>query len=196
MEIVAVTERGLSVRPFVEQIMRIASAGVDMLVLREKDLSPWDYRGLAVLAKSVCEAHGVSFCVNTFVDIASNIGADTVWIPYPRFIENGRPSIRRVGVSVHSLEEARRAESGGADFLIYGNVFETSCKPGMGAKGFDELDSITGSVLIPVYAIGGIDTDNASLMGSHNVRGICLRSAFMTAEEPTELVKKLRLSTS
>ena len=196
MEIVAVTERGLSVRPFVEQIMRIASAGVDMLVLREKDLSPWDYRGLAVLAKSVCEAHGVSFCVNTFVDIASNIGADTVWIPYPRFIENGRPSIRRVGVSIHSLEEARRAESGGADFLIYGNVFETSCKPGMGAKGFDELDSITGSVLIPVYAIGGIDTDNASLMRSHNVRGICLRSAFMTAEEPTELVKKLRLSTS
>jgi len=196
MEIVAVTERGLSVRPFVEQIMRIASAGVDMLVLREKDLSPWDYRGLAVLAKSVCEAHGVSFCVNTFVDITSNIGADTVWIPYPRFIENGRPSIRRVGVSIHSLEEARRAESGGADFLIYGNVFETSCKPGMGAKGFDELDSITGSVLIPVYAIGGIDTDNASLMRSHNVRGICLRSAFMTAEEPTELVKKLRLSTS
>lgn len=196
MEIVAVTERGLSVRPFIEQIMRIASAGVDMLVLREKDLTPWDYRGLAVLTKSVCEAHGVSFCVNTFVDVASNIGADTVWIPYQRFIENGRPGIRRVGVSVHSLEEARRAESGGADFLIYGNVFETSCKPGIGAKGFDELDSITGSVLIPVYAIGGIDTDNASLMRSHNVRGICLRSAFMTAEEPAELVKKLRFSTS
>jgi thiamine-phosphate pyrophosphorylase len=66
----------------------------------------------------------------------------------------------------------------------------------MGAKGFDELDSITGSVLIPVYAIGGIDTDNASLMKSHNVRGICLRSAFMTADEPAELVKRLRISTS
>ena len=195
MEIVAVTERGLSVRPFIEQMMKVASSGVDMVVLREKDLTAWDYRGLAVAVKNMCDANGVTFCVNTFDDIASNIGADTVWIPYRKLIDNGRPSIRKVGVSVHSLEEARNAEFHGADFLIYGNVFETSCKPGKEAKGFAELDSIAKTVRIPVYAIGGIGTENASLLKSHNVRGICLRSAFMTAQEPAELVQKLRFST-
>ena len=196
MEIVAVTERRLCGRPFLEQIELIASSGADMIVLREKDLGYAEYRELAAEVMRICGEHDMKFCVNTFADIASEIGADTVWIPYAMLIEKGRPRLHDVGVSVHSLDEAVKAESAGADFLIYGNVFETSCKPGMGARGFDELDSITKSVLIPVYAIGGIDTDNASLMKSHNVHGICLRSAFMTAEEPAELVKRLRVSTS
>ncbi len=196
MDIVAVTERGLCRIPFIEQIEKIVSAGADMVVLREKDLDPVGYRELALRVKQICDARGTVFCVNTFADVASEIGADTVWIPYGMLIGNGRPSIPKVGVSVHSLEEALGAESAGADFLVYGNVFETSCKPGKEAQGFRELDAIADSVRIPIYAIGGIDADNASLLRSHKVRGICLRSAFMTSEDPGELVRELRISTS
>ena len=196
MEIVAVTERKLCGRPFLEQIELIASSGADMIVLREKDLGYAEYRELAAEVMRICGEHDMKFCVNTFADIASEIGADTVWIPYAMLIEKGRPRLHDVGVSVHSLDEAVKAEYAGADFLIYGNVFETSCKPGKEAKGFSELDRIAESVKIPVYAIGGIGCGNASLLKSHKIQGICLRSAFMTSDDPEELVSALRVSTS
>ena len=196
MDIVAVTDRKQSVRPFLEQIERIAAGRPDMIVLREKDLSKGDYKRLAVSVMEICSRHGVEFCINTHADIAAELGAGTVWVPYPEFIGNGRPRIGNVGVSVHSVEEALNAVSKGADFLVYGNVFTTSCKPGKPAAGFSVLDTIAERTDVPVYAIGGIDKDNATLMKGHGQKGICMMSGFMTSDDPAALIEELRISTS
>ncbi len=196
MDIVAVTDRKHSVRPFLEQVERIAAGKPDMIVLREKDLPKEDYRELASTVKEICSEHGVEFCINTHADIAAELGVGTVWIPYPDFIENGRPSIAKVGVSVHTVGEALGAEAGGADFLVYGNIFETSCKPGKAAAGLSDFDVIVEKVNIPVYAIGGINRDNASLVRGHGQKGICVMSGFMSSPEPETLVEELRIRTS
>lgn len=192
MKVVAVTDRKQSVRPFLEQIELIASTGADMIVLREKDLSAEEYSELASKVKEICDRHGTVLCINSFTDVAEDIGAECVWIPYPEFIKNGRSSIPNVGVSVHSLEEAENALSLNADFLVYGNVFETTCKPGKEAKGFDELRHISVLSDVPVYAIGGINPSNMQSVHDCGVDGVCMMSEFMKAEDPALLVSKAR----
>ncbi len=190
MKIIAVTDRKNSLRPFEEQMEMISSAGVDMIVLREKDLSPGEYLRLAEKVLRVCEKYGTEFCVNTFADAAEKLGAKTVWIPYGDF---DREKLRRfrTGVSVHSYEEGISAAEKGADFIVYGNVFETSCKPGKPAKGLSELKILSG-LDIPVYAIGGIDLSNAGSVKEAGAGGICMMSGFMRSPDPRSLAESLR----
>lgn len=192
MKIIAVTDRKLCIRGLEEQVRLIAEAGADMVVLREKDLGHEEYSVLASSLRDICREHNVEFCINTFADIASELGVETVWIPYRDLVENGRPSIRKVGVSVHSEKEAYDAADRGADFIVYGNIFETSCKPGKEGKGFDEIRMISVNSDVPVYAIGGITAGNMQQVHDCMVDGACIMSGFMTAEDPSVIVKKAR----
>ncbi|MCQ2078845.1 MAG: thiamine phosphate synthase [archaeon] len=192
MKVIAVTDRKRCIRGLMEQVRLIVEAGADMVVLREKDLDHDEYLALASEVRAVCEDNGVEFCINTFSDIASEMGVDTVWIPYHDLVENGRPGIGRVGVSVHSEREAYDASDRGADFVVYGNVFETTCKPGLEGRGFDEIRMISVNSDIPVYAIGGIDVGNMQQVHDCMVDGVCIMSGFMTADDPSVIVRKAR----
>lgn len=88
---------------------------------------------------------------------------------------------KRVGVSVHSIEEAGKAEGMGADYLITGHIFETDCKPGVLPRGLDFLQSVCKNVAIPVYAIGGISEKNAALTVQSGAAGICMMSGYFKA---------------
>ena len=190
MEIVAVTDRRICTVPFLEQIEAVAASGIDMLVLREKDLNEDDYERLALSVRDICSRYGVRFCVNTFADVAVRIGADLLWLPFPVFMEGGSPMA--TGVSVHSQEEAVQAWRRGASFLIYGNVFETSCKPGKPACGADALHLIAESVPIPIYGIGGIYAGNVRDLRNTGAAGICMMSGMMQSPDPNGLVESLR----
>ncbi len=191
MKVIAVTDRRNCARPLMEQIDRVCASGVDMLVLREKDLAAEEYSRLASEAKGICGKHGVELCVNTFADVASDLGVGTAWVPFAA-IERGRPGVGRLGVSVHSRAEARRADELGADFVVYGNVFETACKPGAPARGFGELRMICIESDIPVYAIGGICPANMQAVHDCGVDGICMMSAYMLAEDPSAITGRAR----
>src|SRR5699024_7828977 len=65
-----------------------------------------------------------------------------------------------IGKSVHSLEEAMEAEKAGADYLLYGHIFESKSKPELLPKGLEQLSILTQSVDVPIIAIGGITVDN------------------------------------
>lgn len=192
MKIIAVTDRGQCIRPFTEQIKLIVSAGADMLVLREKDLSGEEYTRLASEIGNICEGTSTEFCISTFSGIAAKLGVKTVWIPYRDLVDKGRPDIEKVGVSVHSEAEAYDAADRGADFIVYGNVFETTCKPGKEGKGLDEIRKISVNSGVWVYAIGGIGEHNLQQIHDCGVDGVCIMSGFMKAENPSELVGKSR----
>ncbi len=64
--------------------------------------------------------------------------------------------LRLVGRSVHSLEAAREAEGDGADFVIFGPVWESPSHPGTPPAGIATLERIARAVKIPVLAIGGV----------------------------------------
>jgi len=84
-----------------------------------------------------------------------------------------------VWVSVHSLQEAIRAEESSANAILAGHIYETDCKKGLPGRGLEFLTSIIEQVDIPVYAIGGIDQFNIEEVASAGASGACQMSYYM-----------------
>ena len=149
------------------QVSAAVIAGIQLIQLREKQLTA---RVLFELTRSVLEiTRGTStrVLVNDRADIAAGAGANGVHLTTnslePKIIRQSFGEEFLIGASTHSLEEAVAAREGGADFAVFGPVFETSSKTRYGPPvGLDKL-SETCWALDPfsILALGGISKDNA-----------------------------------
>ena len=89
-----------------------------------------------------------------------------------------------IGCSVHTLESARKAETLGADHLMYGHIFKTESKPGLEPRGLEQLAGICRGVSLPVIAIGGITYGNAARVIEAGAAGIAVLSGILLAADP------------
>lgn len=193
MKIITVTDRKIARGPFEKRIEDIAKAGTDMIILRERDLTEDEYGSMMRMCQRVCGPLGVEVCANRFDRVARELGVSLLQIPAPVLRKAGKPTgFRRVGVSVHSTEEAGEAVKLGADHLIAGPVFPTSCKPDARPRGVGFIGEIVSSTDVPVYAIGGIDETNIRQMAEAGAAGVCIRSPFMESDDIASFVKGLR----
>ena len=71
--------------------------------------------------------------------------------------DNYQQFFKVIGTSVHSVEDAIKAEQLGATYMTAGHIFATDCKKGLPPRGLDFLKNVCDTVQIPVYAIGGIN---------------------------------------
>lgn len=138
-------------------VRRAAGFGADLIQIRAKELSARDLLHLTAQAVAIA---GKRVLVNTRTDIALICGAGGVHLPAnspsPRRIV---PSGFLIGASCHSISDLQTAEREGADFAVYGPVFDTPGKgPPVGLRGLHEA---VRSVRIPVYALGGVTEENA-----------------------------------
>jgi thiamine-phosphate pyrophosphorylase len=155
---------------------------VDWIQIRAKDFSSRELWTLVRSAHALPNPRGVKIIVNTRVDVA--LAADVGGAHLP----SGSPAPARwraivppgflIGVSCHSLEEVRAAEDEGADYVVFGPVFDPISKPPeLPARGLKELTRAAGAVKIPVLALGGITNSNAEqcvAAGAAGVAGISL----------------------
>ncbi len=181
-ELVAVTNRRLCEGDFLSRIELVAASGVAAIILREKDLSPDEYEMLAVDALKRCEKYEVPLTLHHFAETAQKLGASRLHLSLSDLEANpwARGACDVIGVSIHSLEQALRAQSLDADYVVAGHIFETNSKKGLAPRGIPFLAQICRELTIPVYAIGGINTGNIQLVKEAGARGACLMSAFMT----------------
>jgi len=175
-------------------------AGVDMIQIREKDLPCRVLEELAVRAVELARQSGrTEILVNDRLDVALATGAAGVHLPatglpveaVKRVVYN-RGARLLIGVSTHTLEEAQRAAGAGADYLIFGPVFETASKPGQPATGLDTLARVTRSVHVPVFAIGGISPERVDRLAGTGVAGIAGISVFLQEESTRALLTRLQ----
>jgi len=129
---------------------------------------------LAVDLAAVVRGSATRLLINDRADIAAAAGADGVQLTSTSLpvdvVREAFGAGMLIGVSTHSIEEVRQAESGGADFAVFGPVFETPGKPH--AQGVDQLTNASTSVApFPVIAIGGIDAGNVSSVLSAGASG-------------------------
>ena len=97
-----------------------------------------------------------------------------------------------LGVSVHTVDEAKRAVACGADYLGVGAVFSTTTKTNVSRMPIETLQSICNAVDVPVVAIGGMNQGNIMELAGSGVDGVALVSAIFSAENIEERCRKLR----
>lgn len=173
-KLICVTNRKMC-DDFLLRLGELYENGIEV-ILREKDLSEGEYEVLAKQAAAVCP----NVTLHTYTDTAKKLGIKKVHVPFSRLEKN--MDFETVGVSVHSVEEAKTAEMMGADYAIAGHIFATDCKKGLAPRGTDFLRAVVNSVSIPVYAIGGIMPDNIALVKEAGAKGACIMSGFMKCE--------------
>lgn len=197
MLLYAVTDRAWTGEQTLKQQVEAAlRGGVTCVQLREKELLEKAFLREAREICGLCRRYGVPFIVNDSVDVALASGADGVHVGQGDMAAGhvrsriGNDMI--LGVSVHTVEEARRAVRDGADYLGCGAVFPTGTKTDAERMSGETLRAICSAVPVPVVAIGGINGDNLSALSGSGVDGAALVSAVFSAENIEETCRKLR----
>jgi len=149
-----------------EAALAAAPPGAVALQLREKDLPARELYELALRLREICTRAGAPLVVNDRVDVAIAADADGVHLPFDSIgVSMARKLLgpsRLIGVSSHSPPDVAGAEREGADFAVFGPVFDPLSKPAAGpAWGASGLRAACGAGAIPVFALGGITPDRA-----------------------------------
>jgi thiamine-phosphate pyrophosphorylase len=173
--------------------------GTVALQLREKDMTARELYALALRLREVCSRNGAPFVVNDRVDVAVAAAADGVHLPASSFaVADARALLgpaRIVGVSTHTLGEVAAAARAGADFAVFGPVYDPISKSGYGpARGIHELRAAVETVSMPVYALGGITAQRArEAMRATDGRaaGVAVIGAVFGAKSPAAVMRDL-----
>lgn len=204
-----------------EKVAEAARVGVEYIQLREKDLSARELESLArqALAKLATGDRRLPtrVLINSRIDVALAVGAHGVHLPagdlaasdarsiWEKANRNVKHETRNciVAVSCHSLDDVRAAESHGADFAVFGPVFEKRGEPGR-EQGLEALrkvchrgvppDRKTESVAtgaMPVLALGGITLENAPACIAAGAAGIAAIRLFQE-NDIAAVVRQLR----
>jgi thiamine-phosphate pyrophosphorylase len=189
--------RSVSLAAVIRETVR---AGVDIVQVREKDLTGRELIALVEEALSAAREPGMGgarVVVNDRVDVALAGGADGAHLAAHsmpvQVVRRFVPRAFLIGVSCHSLGEAMAAESGGADYLVLGPVFETPSKLGYGPPlGLEKLRNITSRIRIPVLALGGITVERVRPCLEAGASGIAGIRIFQDCESVQERVRELR----
>lgn len=176
-------------RPLLEVVRAALRGGVGAVQLREKDLPDHELFELARELRRLTTEFNARLLINRRVDVCQAVGADGVQLGI-----EGLPIVQArrllgdgllIGYSAHAVEEARRAEADGADFVTFSPVFHTPSKAPFGEPlGPDRLGEACAALGIPVFALGGIKGNTIARVMAAGARGIALISAITAAATP------------
>lgn len=165
-----------------------------MVQLREKE---WPVSQLLPLAQELrqrARKAGVTFVVNDRLDVALAVEADGVHVgqddlPAPV----ARPLLRSgmlLGVSSHSVAQARQAQADGADYVAVGSIYPTATKPGFQLVGLELLRQVRPLIHVPLVAIGGITPGNVGEVIRAGADGVAVISALCAAPDPAQAARQ------
>lgn len=192
-----ITDRTLNPEGFLERVEKIMAAGAACLMLREKNLPEKEIVKLAVRTAVIVTDNGGRLIVNSSLPAALASGAWGLHLPFSALEKCGfdlsvikKENPVKVGVSVHSLMEAETAGRAGADWLLAGNIFQSSCKKGQPGRGVNFLKAVRERMHLPLWAVGGISPANIKQVLSAGSDMACVRSPLMLSDQPNDLTKK------
>ena len=191
-DILCVTNRILCKENFLQRVEEIAASKPKGMILREKDLSEKEYKELAEKVLVICKTYDVPCMLHSFIDVAMELGAENIHLPLHilrKVDEKTKETFKIIGASCHSVEEAIEAERLGCTYITAGHVFVTDCKKGLAPRGLEFLREVCESVSVPVYAIGGISSENIELVRKTGAAGACVMSGLMICENVKETMK-------
>lgn len=181
---------------FESALLEACLGGAKWFCVRDKSAAPREILDFFAKASRIAEKFGAQTFINGRSDLARAAHAAGLHLPEGEI----SPSLARltldfhtpIGVSVHDLIGARRAFDEGANYLLFGPIFETKSHPGQAAAGLESLREIVANVGIPVFAVGGIDASNAARCLEAGASGVAVISAVWEAGNIAQSVRDLR----
>ena len=173
----------------------VIAGGGRLVQFREKE---WPLRRCLPLLEDLrrrARQAGIGFAVNDRLDLALAVEADGLHLgqdDLPASVARRLlPPSMFLGVSTHTVEQARQAEHEGADYVAVGSIFPTATKPESQLVGLDLLREVRGQIRAPLVAIGGITADNAAQVIEAGADGVAVISAVCGARDPAEATRRL-----
>lgn len=188
-------------RPLEEVVAAAARGGAGAIQLREKDLSARELYALGARLQTVLAPYNVPLLINDRLDVALALDAAGVHLAghslSPAQARRVLGPEKLIGVSTHSVDDACQAMAEGADFIVFGPVYETPSKLAYGPpQGLQRFTTVKRQITIPVLAIGGIDLSNLSQVLQAGAHGIAVIRAVLAASDPAEAARQLSLGLS
>ena len=158
------------------------------LTLREKDLDKNEYLNLVKKIYPICKKYGIDLILhqNYDLNLDEKYNIEGIHLSYEIFKslnKNIREKLikkyKRIGVSIHSIDEGKEVESLGATYVVAGHIFETDCKKGLEPRGVNFIKELSSILTIPIFAIGGINEENSNLVLNSGAFGVCMISSLM-----------------
>ncbi|HEY7366366.1 MAG TPA: thiamine phosphate synthase [Methylomirabilota bacterium] len=181
-------------RDLTEILESTIAGGCRMVQLREKEWPSGRLLALADRLRARCREARVTFVVNDRLDLALALAADGVHLGQedlpPRV---ARPLLRPgmlLGVSTHSVEQARAAQAAGADYVAVGAMFPTATKPDFELVGPDLVRKLRAEIRAPLIGIGGITPDNVGEVIRAGAAGVAVISAVCAADDPERATRR------
>ncbi|MDP6445930.1 MAG: thiamine phosphate synthase [Pirellulaceae bacterium] len=171
-------------------------AAADAIQLRDKTASDRELLERALVAVRICRQTDTLCVINDRPDIAAVARADGVHVGQDEMPVSAARQIvgpnRLVGVSTHSIEQARRAVLDGADYLGCGPTFPSATKCFDAFPGVAFLAQVAGEIGLPAFAIGGIDENNIDAVVEAGITRAAVGNAVVGASDPATAARHLR----
>ncbi len=192
-----ITDSGLSLAGNLPDVRGAVSACVDIVQYREKSGDTGALYDEALRLAEICRGTVTKFIVNDRIDIALAVNADGVHLGQSDMPYDAARKIlgadKIIGITVHSVDEAVKAEREGADYLGVSPIFSTSTKKDAGIPaGLKLIADVKSVCKIPVVAIGGIDLSNAPEVIAAGADMVCAISAVITKPDVAAEIKRFQ----
>ena len=158
------------------------------LTLREKDLNKNKYLKLVEKIYPICQKYRIDLILHQNYDLKldNKYNIKELHLSYNTFKslnKNIREELirkyKKIGVSIHSVDEAKEIENLGATYIVAGHIFKTDCKKDLEPRGLKFIQELSLILTIPIFAIGGINQENSHLVINSGAFGVCMMSSLM-----------------
>ncbi|MGV3486325.1 MAG: thiamine phosphate synthase [Planctomycetaceae bacterium] len=181
---------------FARRVERLFAAGVDVVQLRDKQATDRQLYLCSKIAADIARRIGKWFIVNDRADIAAavhasgvHLGQDELPTEAARRVLGGEALI---GISTHSIEQARAAVLEGADYIGCGPTFASTTKSFDSFPGLAFLQQVASEISLPAFAIGGIDEQALDSVMQTGIHGIAVSAAILNAPDECQAATRLR----
>ena len=158
------------------------------LTLREKDLDKNEYLKLVEKIYPICQKYRIDLILHQNYDLRldNKYNVEGLHLSYNTFKslnKNIREELirkyKKIGVSIHSINEAKEVEMLGANYVVAGHIFKTDCKKDLEPRGLKFIQELSLILTIPIFAIGGINQENSHLVTNSGAFGVCIMLSLM-----------------
>lgn len=188
-----ITDRTVSSLSAEDQVKIVLDAGVNFIQYREKEHSRREIFFIAERLRKITSDYECTYIVNDHADIALAVDADGVHLgqdDLPLEFAKKIMGDKIIGISTHSLDEAVKAEEGGADYIGFGPMYHTMTKDAGTPKGPEMLQKIRQSVLVPIVAIGGVKLENLEVVFNAGAYAVAVASAILKSDDVATSTKE------